>query len=158
MVSRSNLHSEVDDLFDRMRAGHGASSLLLDKAPLASLRALRNGEILGIVADRDYTGNGLAMDLAGRKMPIPVGPAALSVQTGAPIIPMLLARRGTSAFSLIVAKPIKADNLTNKTAQMPDLLSQLAKTMDRFIHAVPSQWMAFHDLDKPDTQQRSGIV
>ena len=98
------------------------------------------------------------MKLAGRTLPIPVGPAALSVQTGAPIIPMLLARRGTCSFTLVVAKPLHAKQKGNKATQMPELLAELARTMDRFIHAVPSQWMAFHDLDENDNAQRSGIV
>jgi lauroyl/myristoyl acyltransferase len=71
---------------------------------------------------------------------------------------MLLARRGTCAFSLIVGKPLNAAQGGDKTLQMTDLLRQLAAIMDRFIHAVPSQWMAFHDLDANDTTQRSGVV
>ncbi|TVR42687.1 MAG: hypothetical protein EA402_11140 [Planctomycetota bacterium] len=146
VISRSNLDPAIDELFDRMRASHSARSLLLERAPLASLRALRDQRLLGIVADRDYSGNGMVLPLAGHQVSLPVGPAALAVQSGAPIIPVLLARRGTSGFALLVAKPILPHPELSKAEQLPILMHQLARVMDRFIHAVPSQWMAFHDV------------
>jgi KDO2-lipid IV(A) lauroyltransferase len=135
----------IDHLFERKRALAGCRSLLLDRAPLAALRALKNERVLGILADRDYTGNGVRVPFAGQPMALPLGPAALAVQTGAPIVPMVLVRRSPSRFAVVVGKPLLADASLPKQAQLRTLTDRLARTLVRFIAAAPAQWIAFHD-------------
>ncbi len=144
-ITLSQGDAAIDHLFDRKRAAVGCRSLLLDRAPLAALRALKGDRVLGILADRDYTGGGVVVDFAGAPMALPAGPAALCVQTGAPIIPMFLARNGPGRFLLLVAKPITSRPGAAKTAEVRALTERLARTMVRFISAAPSQWVAFHD-------------
>jgi lauroyl/myristoyl acyltransferase len=138
----------IDALFERMRNAVGAHSLSLDHAPLGALRALRAGKILGVVGDRDYTGNGLRVPFAGEMMALPLGPAALAVQTHAPIIPLYLGRRSSTSFTLVVGRPIHADASKPKASQVTSLTSCLAKVMARFIATAPAQWISFHDAWK----------
>lgn len=135
----------IDALFDRIRSSVGCRSLLLDRAPLASLRALRDGRLLGVVAERDYTGNGLPVRFADATMRLPIGAAALAAQTGAPIVPSLLARTGPSRFVYVVAKPILPDLSRPKQEQVAVMTQRLADVFARFIAAAPAQWVAFHD-------------
>ena len=51
----------------------------------ALLRALRGGESVGLVADRDLTHTGIDVPFFGHPAPIPAGPALLAVETGRPI-------------------------------------------------------------------------
>ncbi len=132
-ITLSQGDATIDHLFDRKRAAVGCRSLLLDRAPLAALRALKGDRVLGILADRDYTGGGVVVRFAGAPMALPAGPAALSVQTGAPIIPMFLARNGPGRFMLLVAKPITSRPGAAKTAEVRALTERLARTMVRFI-------------------------
>ena len=145
VIALSSGDRAIDALFERMRNAVGAHSLNLDQAPLGALRALRAGKILGVVGDRDYTGNGLRVPFAGEAMSLPLGPAALAVQTHAPIIPMYLARRTHTSFSLVVGRPIHADPTCSKADQVVALTHQLAAVMVRFIVAAPAQWISFHD-------------
>ncbi|TVR08151.1 MAG: hypothetical protein EA401_14345 [Planctomycetota bacterium] len=149
VIARSHDDPRVDALFDRLRAAHGARSVLLDEAPLASLRALRRGRCLGIVADRDYTNHGRTTHFAGRHLPLPIGPAALALQTSSPIIPLLLLRQGHKRLILLAGKtliPPDLDGGSNKHQLLAALHQQLATTLNRFVHAAPSQWVAFHSL------------
>ncbi len=136
---------EIDLLFHRSRSGVGCRSLLFDRAPLAALRALKAGRIVGIIADRDYGGNGLRVPFAGEPLAMPLGPAALAVQTGAPVVPMFLARRGPGDLLLIVGKPLHPRADSAKDAQVVELTRRLAAELVRFINAAPPQWIAFHD-------------
>jgi KDO2-lipid IV(A) lauroyltransferase len=136
---------EIDLLFHRSRSGVGCRSLMFDRAPLAALRALKAGRIVGIIADRDYSGNGLRVPFAGEALAMPLGPAALAVQTGAPVVPMFLARRGPADLLLIVGKPLRPRESIAKESQVVDLTARLATEMVRFINAAPPQWIAFHD-------------
>jgi KDO2-lipid IV(A) lauroyltransferase len=138
----------IDTLFERMRNAVGAHSLSLDQAPLGALRALRAGKILGVVGDRDYTGKGLRLPFAGEMMTLPLGPAALAVQTHAPIIPLYLGRRSATSFTLVVGRPIRADPGKPKASQVIGLTARLAEVMARFIATAPAQWISFHDAWK----------
>ncbi|MBA3686084.1 MAG: hypothetical protein H0W72_12725 [Planctomycetes bacterium] len=144
-IALSSGDPAIDALFERTRARVNCHSLLLDRAPLASLRALKDGKPLGLVAERDYTGNGLVVRFGHGRTRMPVGPAALSVQTQAPIIPCLLARRSAGRLVLIVARPIRPDQHLAKSEQVAALTQRLADCFTRFIAAAPAQWVAFHD-------------
>jgi KDO2-lipid IV(A) lauroyltransferase len=147
-IALSHGDPRIDHLFERKRAAVGCRSLLLDRAPLAALRSLKADRILGILADRDYTGNGVRVPFAGAPLSLPPGPAALSVQTGAPVVPMLLLRVAPTAFAVVVAKPLRADEALPRPQQVLDLTDRLARTMVRFIAAAPTQWVSFHDAWK----------
>ncbi len=49
--------------------------------------ARRPGRIIPLLADRDLTARGVEVDLFGRRARVAAGPAALSVSTGAPLVP-----------------------------------------------------------------------
>ncbi len=136
----------LDDLYDRLRGTVRCRSLRLDRAPLAALRALRDGLTIGILADRDYTGNGLTVVAAGQQWRVPAGPAALAVQTGAPIVPMVLVRTAPTSFALVVARPLRARPGVAKDLELERLTRALAGTMVRLVSAAPAQWQAFHSL------------
>ncbi len=145
VVALSSGDPVIDGIFAGLRRSSRAESLALDRAPLGSLRALKAGRILGLVADRDYTGHGMRLSFAGETMSVPLGPAALAVQTGAPIIPLFLARRGFTRFHLQVGRPLRADLAAPKQREVERLMHELVATMTRFIATAPAQWVSFHD-------------
>ncbi len=51
---------------------------------------LRAGGFVCLVADRDLSERGVPVDLFGHKAKLPAGPAALSLRTGAPLVPASL--------------------------------------------------------------------
>lgn len=128
----------------------GCRTVLLDRAPLALLRALRDGGILGVLVDRDYTGRGIAARFLGRPARLPSGPAALAVQSGAPIIPMLLARRTPGTFMLLVGAPLRPDPAVPRARQLAELTGRLSRSMSRMLAAAPAQWVAFHGQPRDD--------
>ena len=144
-VALSSGDPVIDGIFAGLRRSSGAESLALDRAPLGSLRALKAGRILGLVADRDYTGHGMRLPFAGEIMSIPLGPAALAVQTAATIIPIYLARRGLTRMHLQIGRPLRADVNAPKQQEVERLMRALVVTMTRFISAAPAQWVSFHD-------------
>ena len=148
-LSLTHNDEEIDSLYDRYRAAAGVRSLWLDRAPLASLRALAEGAVLGIVGDRDYTGGGVAVAVCGRTLRIPVGPAALAVQSGATVHPSVLARRGLSRFHLLLGRPIQARPGLPKREEIRRICDELARWYERVLRAAPAQWVAFHPVWEP---------
>ncbi len=144
-VALSSGDPVIDGIFAGLRRSSHAESLSLDRAPLGSLRALKAGRILGLVADRDYTGHGMRLPFAGQTMSVPLGPAALAVQTSAMIIPIYLARRGLTRMHLQVGRPLRANLNAPKQQEVERLMRELVAVMTRFISAAPAQWVSFHD-------------
>ncbi|BDU06645.1 phosphatidylinositol mannoside acyltransferase [Nocardia cyriacigeorgica] len=57
--------------------------------PFAQLTArLRQGRIVGLLADRDLTGAGVPVTFFGEAARMPAGPARLAIDTGAPLLPV----------------------------------------------------------------------
>ncbi|NEA32710.1 phosphatidylinositol mannoside acyltransferase [Streptomyces sp. SID13031] len=86
-----------ESLFDRFvayRAKLGMEVLALtgsDEHVFGVLaERLRSGGFVCLVADRDLSERGVPVNFFGRQSRMPAGPAALSVRTGAPLIPATL--------------------------------------------------------------------
>lgn len=156
-VMLSSGNTDIDALYERIRSGVPGRTIWLGREPLAALRALKAGRILAVAVDRDYHHTGLRMPFAGETMSVPRGPAALAVQTGAPIIPIFLARSGPSTWNLIVAKPLRPHAHQTKNVQVDTMTRALAHIMQRFIATAPSQWVAFHDAWQPMNTPESSI-
>src|ERR1051326_2795737 len=75
------------------RARLGISVLTLDHGGIRKvLEALREQEMVITAIDRDITGTGYLMPFFGKLAPIPLGPAAIAVRTGTPLLPVCVYR------------------------------------------------------------------
>ncbi len=69
------------------RQAIGMEILALDSNTLPTLSdRLNDGKLIALVADRDFSKNGVEVDFFGKKAKMPIGPALLSLRTGAPLI------------------------------------------------------------------------
>ena len=76
------------DLFLELRTSIGMDVVGLSDPAVGRKLAIALGEnrMVALVADRDFTGRGVEVEMFGRKRTIPAGPALLSLTTGAPLI------------------------------------------------------------------------
>ena len=84
---------QLYDAFVAYRQGLGMEVLPLDKNSgvevfAALSRRLRDGKLVALVADRDLTEAGIEVEFFGHSARMPGGPAALSVSTGAGLVPV----------------------------------------------------------------------
>jgi KDO2-lipid IV(A) lauroyltransferase len=130
--------------FTVSRSRVGVRVVSLSNARGALLRALRRGESVGLVADRDITGSGMMVPFFGHPTPIPVGPALLALETGAPVY-VASARRtkgGRYAGKLIhIAPPAGGSRRERVTA----FTVAIAAAFETTLADAPEQWWgAFH--------------
>lgn len=129
-------------LFEFLAARRGGGRVTM--VPLRASRrplveALRRGEVVGIVGDRDLTGQGVEVDLFGHPTRIPTGPAALALLTGAPIVAGRCLRIGPDRFTAGGVR-IGWTASGERQADVEALTRQIAARYERDIGDAPDQW------------------
>src|SRR5271165_202456 len=100
---------------------------------------LRAGKLVCLVCDRDVTGTGMEVEFFGEKARMMGGPAALAVQTGAALMPVILCFEGDHWGAHVHAEiPVPAEgDSKQKTAAM---MQQVARLFEAGIRAHPQDW------------------
>lgn len=138
---------EMYDWYRTTRARLGISVLPLNRAGLRQvLQALDANEIVVTAIDRDITGTGIEMDLLGRRVRIPDGPAAIALRKGTPIIPVCVYRLPDDTFRAIGYEPIIAESTGDQRADIERTTRQLVRRIETMIREHPDQWHLPHRI------------
>jgi KDO2-lipid IV(A) lauroyltransferase len=127
--------------FVRTRGRVGVTIVGLREARRALLAALRRGESVGLVADRDISGGGIEVPLFGHPARLPVGPALLAVESGAPIYLAAVRRDGPGRYRGRLRRidvPAEGSRRERTTATT----ANLARAFEAEIAEAPEQWWA----------------
>lgn len=127
--------------FERTRGSLGVRIVGLRAARRALLAELRAGGQVGIVADRDIAGGGIETPLFGAPAPMPIGPALLALESGAPIYAVGVRRLpdGRTAGGLVPV-PVAAEG--TRRERIAATLRAEAAAFEELISAAPDQWSA----------------
>lgn len=109
-------------------------------------QAIREGEIVGLLGDRDITGGGIETELFGAMAPLPAGPALLALETGVTPNVFGVWRDPAGNYQArmdVVALPAEGTRRERVNA----FLAVEARAFERHIAAAPAQWLAvFHPI------------
>ena len=133
----------VYDRFVAFREGLGVEVLPASGGTSSSfavlVQRLRAGKIAVLVCDLDVTGDGIEVDFFGEKARMMGGSAALAVQTGAALMPVILWFEGDDWGVHVheeIPVPAEGDS-EQKTAAMTQ---QAARLFEAGIRAHPQDW------------------
>ncbi len=132
--------------FVESRSRVGVDIVPLVDARRALMRALRRGESVGLVADRDVMGNGLLVPFFGHPAPISAGPALLAIEAGVPVYAGSARRARGGRYRgrmILVPAPPEGSRRERTTA----LTASIAAAFESLIADGPEQWWgAFHPI------------
>ena len=138
--------------FVSSRSRVGVNVVPIKDSRRALLRALRSGESVGLVADRDLTHTGIEVPFFGHPAPIPAGPALLSLETGATIY-VGSARRVRGGRYRCRLFPVPAPETGTRRERIVGLTAAIAAAFESLLADAPEQWWgAFHPI-WPDLDQ-----
>jgi lauroyl/myristoyl acyltransferase len=106
---------------------------------------LRAGKLVCIVADRDLSDTGVEVDFFGEKALLPAGPAALAVQTGAALMPVITSFVGETEWAAHVHDEIPVPPDGDRKHKVAVMTQQLAAAFEEGIKEHPEDW---HMLQK----------
>ncbi|MEN3274026.1 MAG: phosphatidylinositol dimannoside acyltransferase [Actinomycetota bacterium] len=105
----------------------------------ASLRALKNNEILCLLSDRDITGTGIQVEFFGETTTLSPGAATLAFRTGAPIIPVAAYYREHMHHG-VVRPRIPVERSGGLRDDVARVTQQVADELESLIRRAPEQW------------------
>ena len=109
----------------------------------ASLTVSRN-EVVGLLCERDIVGNGELLEFFGHPARVPLGPAVLSLRSGAPLLPnAVFGTSGLRAFGKILAPLEQPRSGNGLRADAIALTNQLLRCFEALIREHPEQWHVF---------------
>ena len=132
--------------FIESRSRVGVNIIPIANSRHALLRALRRGEPVGLVADRDITGTGIMVPFFGHPAPIPAGPALLAIEAGVPIYAGSARRTRDRRYAgRLVLVP--APGAGSRRERMVALTTAMAQAFESLLADAPEQWWgAFHPI------------
>lgn len=142
-VALEHKDKRVDQFFNFQRESKGMKVIPLSRAVRTSLKLLNDNKIVALVGDRDFSQKGVILDFFGRPTCLPAGPAALSLKTGAPIVPGFMLRNKDDTFTLTIEKPIEFAPCGDKEKDLKELVGRYARVIESYIRRYPEQWYMF---------------
>ncbi len=137
--------------FVRTRGASGIRIVGLREARRELLASLRNGVSVGIVGDRDLTGGGLPVPLFGAPADVPLGPAMLAVESGAPVFVAGVRRAGVGRYRGRL-EPVAVPADGTRRERVVATTRAIAAAFERIIADAPEQWWAVFFPIWPDLE------
>jgi len=142
---------ELQRWFSRTRGALGVRLVGLREARRELLAGLRSGAVVAIVGDRDLTGGGVSIELFGHPAPLPVGPALLAIESGAPVWVAGVRRAGLGRYRGRI-DPLEVPAEGSRRERLEALLIAEARRFERIILDAPEQWWAVFYPIWPDLE------
>jgi KDO2-lipid IV(A) lauroyltransferase len=141
--------------FERTRGSLGVRIVGLREARRALISELKAGGQVGIVADRDIAGGGIDTPLFGAPAPLPIGPALLAIESGAPIFAVGVRRLADGRIAgRLLPVPVAAEG--TRRERIAATLRAEAAAFEELIALAPEQWSAIFFPIWPDLASPSG--
>ncbi len=120
----------------------------------ASIRSLRNNELVFIPIDQNFGSGGVFVDFFGRKAATATGPIIMARRTGAVIIPCFIVRQNDDTHKIIFEPPL--DLVEDKDGRNAILINtqRLTTIIESYIRKYPAEWSWIHRRwkSRPDSE------
>ncbi|HSL25125.1 MAG TPA: phosphatidylinositol mannoside acyltransferase [Acidimicrobiia bacterium] len=135
-VAEKLANRRLTEWFTSLRRQFGITIVLAGRGSMRAIEAaVARGAAVCLLCDRDLSGRGVRVKFFGEETTLPVGPAALVIRTGAPLL--IAACYFTPAgHRLVLVKPeVPAD-----VRDVWEVTSLIAAGLEDLIRAAPEQW------------------
>jgi phosphatidylinositol dimannoside acyltransferase len=142
---------DLQEWFIRTRGAVGVRIVGLREARRELTAALQNGTSVGLVGDRDLTRGGTLTELFGAPARLPLGPALLGIESGAPLF-VAAVRRGPGGRYIGGVERVDAPADGTRRERATVTTERIARAFERVIERAPEQWWAVFFPIWPDLE------
>lgn len=109
------------------------------------IKTLREGRLIGLVADRDLSGTGVEVEFFGETTTLPAGAATLALRTGADLMSCAVYDTGAGRHHAQINAPIDCSRSVGGRLRedIARITQALAHELEALIRRAPEQWHMF---------------
>ena len=144
VINRLSIDCENRYLTQRIAMQAGRESPALRQL----VRTLRKGQLISISCSH-YGRKIVDAPLLGGKLPIAVGAASLAMTTGAPLMPVFVARRGPEDFEIVVEEPMELPTGGDQDDAIEQIVNRYATKIEQYANTNPSAFADWRRLLSP---------
>jgi KDO2-lipid IV(A) lauroyltransferase len=144
-VGKENVDPRITRLMERSRAAGGMRTLFRGQpgVAVAMLRALRKGELLGMLIDQDTNVQNVFVPFFGRPAATPRAAADLVLRTGAAAL-VFLNHRGDDGVYRTTTQEVEVPRTGDDERDAVELTARMTERIEAAIRAHPEQWVWMH--------------
>ena len=147
-------HTEFGRAVNRARAALGGTFIATSSAR-GIYRVLRDGGVLGVIADRAVTGTGERVEFFGHQVLLPSAHILLALRADAAVIPAFAYRQGDKV-SLHFEPALALVRTGDHEADVRLGMREFARVMERHLARSPAEWAVFEPFFSDDSVRRGG--
>ncbi len=148
VIARKGSNALLEERIVRpLRERFSVGVLYKQNAMMRMIRALRNGDIVGILIDQKLNlAEGISVPFFGKEAGTTATPAILQIRFGVTTLPMFMVKAGKHRYRLIIGDPVQwQDNGKPQEQQVAELTCLHQRLVEDKIREYPDQWFWVHD-------------
>ncbi len=153
-------YPKMDDLIRSSREKLGMKVIPADKAGMQSFRAIKRGEIVGLLIDVPAPGQSVTVDFLGAPAEVSSAPARLALRTGAWVVPTMVLRgpqSDTNIRPILDTRSVRYEPTGDEERDVRELTQQIMRSLEPMIREHPEQWFIFRRV-WPQLEERSTLA
>jgi KDO2-lipid IV(A) lauroyltransferase len=144
VIVKTQANRFVDRSINKRRIRFGNKIIPMETSLREVLRALRDNEAVGLVADQAAPKENVPVEFFGTMVPTHQGPSVFSLKMGSPIVAMFSVRRDDGSYDIHVTR-VPSDDLKGYTEEnATELTKRHVKITEDIIRRFPDHWMWTH--------------
>jgi KDO2-lipid IV(A) lauroyltransferase len=143
VLARALRYPEYADFIRTLRERKGVTTYARGSVKEVA-RLLRRNHIVGMLVDQDVDSlEGVFVDFFGRPAYTVAGPAALSMMTGAALLPCFVVRVGRR-FRIMFEEPLAVPRSGDRARDVAAITQAWSRVVESYIRCYPEQWVWMH--------------
>ena len=145
VIARPLDNPALHRLVDVYRHYSGCHVIAKNQALSASLKALRRGEIVGLMIDQSSLRHeGIPVPFFGAEAYTTIGPALMALRARCPVIGVFLLRQGLGKHRLVFSEEIPIQRSGNLRQDIADNTRRFNQVIESYVRAYPDHWFWLH--------------
>lgn len=130
---------------ERQRGGTGIETIGKKDAGPEIIRAIREGNYVGVLVDQSTRKNGVPVTFFDQPCWATIAPVMIAMRTKTPIYPVTMARDANGFYTVELLEPIVVERKGNIHQNLIDGTQQCQDVIEDLVRKNPEQWMWIHD-------------
>ncbi len=148
ILMRNTRDPKIDEFLLRKRNEAGLKTIFAlprKKAVMDTLKALRNNEIVFILMDQNFGGDGgVFVDFFGQKAATATGPIVLAQRAESPIVPIFIRRQDNGVNKITIEPEMVLEIREDSQQMLLANVTKITKIIEGYIRRYPHEWGWMH--------------